>query len=410
MRAAILLLLAGCFGEGPTPGTPSRATVLLALELHPIKADGDCRSGRYIGNVAIGGDFAYALTHTFLPACGGDSTGNANESITSTVYQFSKTTGSPMKIGEAGKTQEGGGPRPHVGASATDAVWLYSETGSSTVQVASKSGAIGGGVMVSGGAVPASVIVDATKTYFATWNGPDGPAFMSPRYPCCGTSGNPPPSSNGFFQLTHAVPTVISAMPVQPKFTPDQIKDTLVANSSTFFYFEAAMTNVNIKALPKTGGTAQDVAILGNDVFPGGLAADDTHIAYASTIDMKDFQNTVQHSCSINVADATAPFTSTTLINTNKFSCTDVALDATHVYFPIVELFDADSGNLLRNRGIGRFDLATKEFESIELGIPGPEAGPREIYVDGDGLILVAPYAVARIAKTELAGKHEIEK
>lgn len=407
MRALCLILLAGCFGAGPEPGTASLAKIIFSLPLHPLHQD-NCMSGRYIGNVAIGaGDYGYVVTHTFLPACSG-GTGNAGELLSADVHRFEKRGGVSMKIGEAGTTAEGGGPKPRVGASATDAVWFYGDPMSPNVHVRSQSGAISGDFTLTGANVPAAVIVDATKTYVGTWNGPTGPSnIMGPRFPCCGSSGN---GNQGFnlIQLTNANPAVLSSPGPMPRFEPAQIKESLVANATNLIYFDSSPGAIAIRGFPKVGGTQFDVETLPVGGHPGGLAADDLHIAWANTVDF--IANTNRNLCEITVANAGPPFAPQKLISTNKWSCTDVALDGAFVYFPIVDSFEGEGGPVIVNRGIGRIDLASGELESIELGIKGPEMSPRAVFADGDGLIVVAPFGIARIAKAELNGKREIEK
>lgn len=197
-------------------------------------------------------------------------------------------------------------------------------------------------------------------------------------------------------------------MPVTPRFATDQIKQSVVANTSSLYYFDVGTTTTTIAGLPKTGSTPETVATVAPNAFPGGIAADDAHVAWLTTL---YFPTTgTESSCTINMTTVTAPRTEVQLLSTNKFSCTDVAIGGGHVYFPIVEAFSADSGPLVRNVGIGRIDLVSQVFESIELGIPGPEAGPRQVFVDGDGIIVVAPFVIARIEQRELTGKHEIDK
>jgi hypothetical protein len=408
MRAALLLVVTGCFGAGPEPGTPSAATVLFTLELHPLQQD-DCRSGRYIGAVAVGGgELGYALTHTFLPACGG-GTGNANEQLISSVYSFHKQQGGmSAKIGEAGKTQEGGGPRPKIGASASDALWLHADpVDPRTLNVVSQSGAIGGTFMPTGPSIPASIVIGDNQTYVAMWSGPQGPGnILGPRFPCCGSGGSGNQMFN-FIRLDNTTPTAVTSMPVMPHFEPGQIKDTLVASSTTLFYFDSSPGPIVVRGLPQAGGSVFDLGMLANGAGPGGLAASEEWVAWASTERLVENQN--RNSCEITVVNTSPPFTPKTLLSTTKWSCTDVALDDAFVYFPIVEVFQGDSGPLIRNRGLGRIDLGTHEFESIALGIRAPEAGPRQVFVDGDGLIVVAPFVIGRIDKRELMGKHEID-
>jgi hypothetical protein len=301
-------------------------------------------------------------------------------------------------------TQEGGGSKPRIGANATDAVWFYGEADGPGVHVRSKTGKVLGDfdLTANGQAtVPAGMIVDETKTYVGTWGGPTGASnIMSPRFPCCGPGNNQ--QNYNFIQVTNANPAVPSSIGPTPHFEPAQIKESVVANSTSLIYFDS----LQIRGVPKAGGSQFDVGMLPAGGKPGGLAADDMHIAWANTVDFATNQSDA--GCQITVANATAPFEPMQVLSTGTWSCTDIALDGSTVYFPIVEMLDTDSDPVMVNRGIGRVDLVTKDFESIELGIAGPELGPRAVFVDGDGLIVVAPFAIARIAKDELNGKHEI--
>ena len=68
------------------------------------------------------------------------------------------------------------------------------------------------------------------------------------------------------------------------------------------------------------------------------------------------------------------------------------------------------SDKVVRNIGIVRVSITTREMESIVLGIAGPEAAPRSLFIDGDGIIVAAPFVVARIDKDALDGQAQIEK
>lgn len=411
MRAAITILLAGCFGAGPEPDEATQADIVFALELGPLHAD-ECDLHEHIGNAAFGDEFGYIVTHAYQPGCS-DGGGMTGQRIPSRVLKFPKRGGAAMQIGDAGMTQEGGGSRSRIGARGTQVVWAYTTEGQGGFQVGSENGSVSGSAGMPGGNPLAGVVVDDTRTFVATWPGPQGPVVTSPRYPCCGGGGNPPPSS-GFFSVTHANPTTSTAMPIAPIWFADQIKEPLVATSSTLFYVQRGTTgppNGAIMSLLKTGSTATMVAPLGSpDAYPAGLAANETHVAWATTFDMRTFANDDEppNTCTIEARAHADPATELRLVTSNTFSCLDVALDGNHVYFTIVEHVSSVSSNFVRNIGIGRVDITTKEIETLEIGIAGPEAGPRHVFVEGDALLVVSPFVIARIAKSALDGKREI--
>lgn len=428
MKRAITTLViasmtAACFGTGPEPTAPTEATILLALELHPLKSpdDGPCLSGRFLGNVAIGSDFGYAVTHTFLSSCNGGQ-GDPNQPLSSLVFQFSKQGAGAEEIGTAGQTQEGGGPRPRIAAQGAEAVWVFGQSGMSGLTVSSKSGTIGGSIM---GDNAAGIVVDETRTYVGT--GPSqGGAFnpLDPKFPCCGNGGSGQPGQNGFVQLTHMAPTTAMNMPVAPRFLCFQMKDCLVQNTDTLYYTTHAEPPgpqpVIIKSQPKNLTAGEQIGALppppcstcAPEVIPTGLVADDTHVVWSTSLDFTKFTSDLRDpppaACSIKVTTVAAPRQERELLSTTKFSCLDVALDGNFVYFTIIQLDPGDFNSVLRNVGIGRIALDTGNFESIATGISGPEAGPRQVFIDGDGIIAVAPFVIARYAKSALDGRHDI--
>jgi len=379
--------------------------------MHPLKQD-NCMSGKYIGNFAVGNEFGYVVTHTFLPACGGGGTGNADELLPSSVIKFDKHTGERRStVGPAGMTKEGGGPRPRVAARGTDVEWTYTDPGGTAITIASESNTIVG----SAGSQPtvvSSLIFEDTRTFAASWSGPMGPSnALSPRYPCCGgSSNNPPPST--LFSFTNASPAVVTGLGLTPSLVIDQLKEPMVASSSSLLFFQLTPSGTALVQYPKTGGTATtQIATFGPSAYPAGLAVDETHIIYATSVDFRQFGNggNPPDECTISSRDPAAPTSSERrLFGTTRFTCLDLAFDGTHVYFTIVELVRGDGESSLHSRGIGRVNVNTAELETLELGISGPEAAPRQVYLDGPDLILVAPYIIARIPKGALEGKHDI--
>jgi len=396
MRALFVLLVA-C--GAPSVSEPTKAKTLFTLDLQPA-TESSCNIVPYIGNVAVGTDAAYAITHAHLPPCNNGG-GDASSKIKSSVYEFSKTGGPAMRIGDAGETQEGGGPRPRIAAGNGDAVWIY-EPMAGTINAGSKNGLISGSFSVPNANVPAGIVVDATKTYLAGWSGPTGPASpMAPRYPCCGnTGGNPPPIGYAFVQLTNTTGTSASTIgTTAPSWYAEQVNNPLVANADNLYWLQHdSGAGAAIIGRPKApGGVNDPIGTIPNDI-PGGIAADAEHVAWSATTDMRPFfrDNNFE----------------TKVLMTDKFACLDLQLDGDFVYFLVEDVVDIpdNDDNILRNIGVARVSITTREMESIELGIPGPEAAPRSLFLDGDGIILAAPYIVARIDKAALDGQTQIEK
>lgn len=412
MRALVACMLCACFGSGPEPTVAPEASVLFALDLGEITSD-NCQPTHFIGNVALGESVGYAITHTYLPACSGGG-GSGEQGIPAFVYEFPLAGGATRLLDDsAGNVSFGGGGKPRVAAFGSEAVWAVTPTtGMTEIELRSRSETISSRFpsMVRGAG---SMVVDATHTYLAGIETGRGSSNVNdPRYPCCGDGGPGGGESYLFVQVPNTVGGTPTGMAgTAPKFFCEQMKDCLVANSSSLFYLERSPAMPNDVAISRR---AKDTVDLGTPVAmvagtPVGLAVTDTHVAWSTSV---VFSNTnPPPRCSIFAAQpATEPGGETQLFHTDAFSCLDVAIDETHAYFAIVELvsFEDQSDGILANRGIARVPLAGGAIETLALGITGPRAGPRQLFVDGDDLIVVAPFVVASIRKSALDGRLDI--
>ncbi len=260
---------------------------------------------------------------------------------------------------------------------------------------------------------PVGLVSDDSGIYVAAAGALGGASANSPNFPCsgqCDTTNNNEPG------VIAAIPNGGSATVLaMPLFSCDAVDRCLVGNTASLYYFDTPPEMVGslppvVRTITKAGVPAPDpIATFSSTAIskPAGIDATDSTVAWSSTIDFA-LQQT-QNGCSISAYDLASGVT-TPLLTTTQFSCMGMALDGTSAYFAIVSLFtDSDNGSqgTLRGVGIGRIDLVTKEPPSVELGVVGSIAGPRRIYLDGDNLFAIDPYAIAKIAKSTLAGQHD---
>src|SRR5512135_3601098 len=91
-------VISACFGEGPTPTPPAKATILFTGA--PIPNCG--ASGTYIGPVAIGAGSGYVSTLPFTQSGGGNDCnggGGPPPMQDEDIFAFNKDGGTLMKIG-----------------------------------------------------------------------------------------------------------------------------------------------------------------------------------------------------------------------------------------------------------------------------------------------------------------------
>lgn len=413
-QLALLLLIPACFGEGPEPTLPSEATILFSV---PRPTQQHCSNSRFIGDVALGTGKGYALTLPYVPNnnnCGDSGPGGAPV-ITIPVSSFGMTTSSSIQVGTAGQSDPYSGTRPHIAAAGDLAAWTYLDrtTSQSGEVVVSTSAQLTTKLPMSNGFfLPIAMTADATAFYVAGvqtsgFNGKSSDV-NDPTYPCCGTYGTPGDISSHIYKVTPA--GAVTTLPTAPKFNYLTLKSALVSNSTSLFFTEYAQP-INSASATLVNGVRKDGSLpvmLGmipsSQGVPVGLGASDSYVAWASSV---KYENPPYPDgfCNVGAYDLAAGMAIPTLYH-GDFSCLDAAVDATHVYFAIVDITSNGSENMF-GIGIGRVSLADKTFESIRIGTSGAATGPRRVYLDGENIYAVDPFVIASIKKSALVGKHD---
>ena len=411
----LLAALGACFGEGPTPTTPTGATIVMSVA-KPV-GDDEC-SGRYylyIAGVALAGDAGYAMTLPYVPQwgdCDGSGGGNTPQ-IEVPVHSFAKNGGSTTMIGIAGRSNFGSQPRI---AAATSAGWAYMEqTANMGTQVYVRGTTLQNTMipMNMGFYSPVAMTADANAFYIAGLqsggsNGRNNDV-NDPSYPCCGPLSPPSDVDGRIFAVTQT--GTMTTLPIQPKFNHQTLKNALVNNTTSLFYteYEPPITSSSatlVRSVLKNGTSPLKVGTIPRaSGVPVGLGASDAFVAWSSSIAYEFFPALPQ--CRIGGYDLVTS-TEVQLFNTTQFSCMDAATDGTHVYFAIVDVEEDHSQNM-RGLGLGRVSIATKTFESIRTGVTGRAAGARRVYLDGTDVYAVDPFVVAKIAKSAFDGMSDFE-
>ncbi len=409
-RVAIAALgLAACFGGGPTPGLPAGVDIIYQT---PPPA-GAC-SATYIADISLAGDNGIAATAPYTPwnsNCQGTATGPVQ------VVSFPKTGGDGAMLAVTGNGNTIATPR--VAASGAAAAWAYWDSANGNLDLGPSNTMIppgnGGGPQPQPGGLVIDTSASPAIAYVAGWNPPTNVVVTNPTFPCCGGNMGQPTPVYSFHSLSLMAGASATALAVTPRFWCESVRECLVASPADLVYVQHADPAhvATIDRFPKTGTTTADqvnVAAL-DGAPPAGLAADADHVAWSQSLDFTqlstiDGPTTLPApTCAIGAAATGAP--AMMLLQTTQFSCTDVAVDATSVYFLIVTLDYTDHGVVVHTLGIGRIAFADGTFESVALGLDGFGAGPRGITTDGDSLFLIDPLLVARAAKSALDGKHD---
>lgn len=392
-------VVGACFGDGPVPPAPTKATILVAGQ--PIQ---NCDYGMYIGPVAIGSGSGFT---TLLPfrQNGGNNNGCNNgggqpPSLPMTVFAFNRDGGTLTMAGSAGESSMGWVPQL-----LDDGTYTWTDV---AMNAASSTYVEPGHIRIGGNqAVDYAIGIarDGGDVWVATqqnvMTGGKSPPD-DPEYPCCG-----PGSTGGGNGSIWKVSGGTASGPVASWLPYCQYTDRcFAAAGGSLFYFESPpnASRWQLSQLSEAGGSAVQLATAGQtgDV-PVGIDAQGTLVAYAASTSCDNTPCDINQ-CKIAVYD-TAMQHLTTLLSTNQFGCTDAKLADGFVYFAIVAL-DQHSQHLY-GRGIGRVAIADRTFESLNLGLEGDSAGPRRVYPVGDRLYLVDPLVLARIDASELAGKHD---
>lgn len=413
--------LAACFGEGPTPTSPSEATVVLA---EPA-GSATCSGGQtYVGDVAIGLASGYAVAVPYEPR----NCGNGQQNGIATITSFDELGNNPsgMNLGSAGMTNGAGLPR--VATNGSNVAWAFQGIGGQLTLGPTQTPLMPSGPFQSG--APCGIIVDANRVYVAVaaQGGNGGTDPSSPNYPCCGGGPGGGSGSDTLAWLpipttsTPVTPTVVPITdPANLQFFSDEVSDVLVANSSSLYFIArgdpAAGHQATIGALNRfdlTVKTLDNISSTLGSVVPVGFAADDAHVVWAaaSPASIASMGGPIPGGCWIWSYDLpNGP--SHMLFESSQLSCMGAAIDDGHVYFTIVRSEASDCHGCqvpLHGDGLARVAFADNAFESIALGISGYGAGPRRVYVLGGQMYAVAPLAIAKIAVSAFTGQIDIPK
>ena len=394
--------ITACFGAGPTPSPPSKATILFTGA--PIMNCG--QSGTYIGPVAIGAGSGFVSMLPYTQSGGGfdcNGGGGPPPSQDESIFAFNKDGGTLTKIGSAGQSNQSF----HAKLTTTPTGVAYVYASQSTNQAIVDPGNIMVGSNMGGVTQPLGIAQVGSDLYVEITNNgvttgqaePD-----NPEYPCCG--GGSGGTNN---QMANIYKVGAGGAVVAVNAVCNTLDACMVGNANDLIYFERPATGTELwqlTLLPVTQTTPTKVASLSNGgEVPVGLDANDTTVAFSTSLTCQTFsQNDL---CNVNECNVfaydIASGTLKTLLSTRQWGCMDAHLADGYVYFTIVGY--ASRTQHMFGKGIGRVSIADKTFESLNLGIQGDAAGPRRIYPQAGRLYLVDPLIMARIDATELDGK-----
>jgi hypothetical protein len=405
-RFFILSLIAftACFGDGPTPTSPTRATVLFGGQ--PIQ---NCTFGTYIGPVAVGVASGYVTMLPFVQNGGANACGNGGQQIPNEpqdVFSFDKDAGGLTKLGSAGEASQQS--HAFLTTTATGVAYVYSEQGAMNTQAFVEPGhvQVGTGMGVD---TPYGIAQSGSDLYVEITSNPltTGQAEPNnPEYPCC--SGGP---ING--NTTQAnIWKVGGSSIAQVNPVCSTLDRCFVGNANSLIYFERPNTSGNelwrLTQLTTANSQQTMISSLTNGPeVPVGLDANDTTIAFATGLTCmtsNENQSCDVDECNVFAYDI-ATSTLKTLLSTHAFGCMDAKLADGYVYFTIIGW--SQRTQHFFGKGIARVAIADKTFESLDLGMKGDAAGPRRVYPSGAQLYVVDPLVMARIDASELAGKHD---
>ena len=392
-----------CFGAGPLPTPPTSATAVFSIS--PTLTDNTNCASYYIGDVALGSDAGYAIAIPYKPqSCGGG--GSLGQNLPQPVFRFGKT-GDVTMIGSAGTST--GNSEPKIAATGSGAVWAYALSTGNTIQI--DPGAMLISIPQSGGPTvgPATLIAATDALYLAAAPSQTQIPPNDPSYPCCNSmqgGGNP-----GAIQAIATAPAFATITPILACTAANRC---LAVNTDNVYYFDQPTGSIGmtsaVEQTTKAGATTTigQIGMTSTITSPVGIAADETAAVWAASVNYANTSSTPLRGCVISKYDVGG--STTALFTTTRFSCMDIALDGTHIYFAIVSVIGSDSNSqYMRGDGVGRVDRTTGALESLDLGIISPESGPRRVYVDDTDLYLVDPVVIGKIAKTALDGRHDFQ-
>lgn len=426
--ALISIACSACWGAGPTPTAPTGADII--FKIPPTYKSEFCNNERYpyIGDVAIGGGFAYAAEMHFTPPmnnCDGDMGPTNTISKPVRVHRI-PLDGAAATVETVGASQ--GSVTTRVVATPSRGGSVHSVDPGSRLELRGDEVPQQNVNYTGGFYIPVGLVADETHAFaIATTGEPrlSSQEVNSPEYPCCTNSGGTGGSTPGTFGFKLAwndttMPPVQISMPGDMYVISDSLKSGVVANNTTVFYamrpVSGATRDVDLQSMPKTdtldfterGGVPEDVGI------PVGFAATEDRLAWTVSWSYARLP-LPEPRCGLYLLDLmTAGAQQQLHFNSNgDFSCQDLALDGDHAYFMITKVVENERSNNnpadMRAIGIGRVSLTSPAvFESVTIGDgESTFSGPRRIFLHEQDMYLVDPFAIARISKSALDGKSD---
>jgi hypothetical protein len=410
-------ILGACFGDGPKPSAPAKATILVSGI--PVE---NCNTGSYIGPVAIGSSGSGFVTMLPYNQDGGpNNCGGGGNNVPTTpieVFAFDRDNGTQTDVGPAGQAQNGFHDRLTVTPSGV--AWAYDDTGMMGTSAVVNPGHVPVGSGGMGFDAPLGIVSVDSDIWVELAQSSSSSGRVepdNPEYPCCGPVNGQPTGS-----IWHVGPAATSQFVTAVNPMCDTATRCFVADPPEspsdpikLAYFESQNM---------TGGNSWQVSVLtlatpmmpsggphvlpspsGGGEVPVGLAAFQNTIAWTTSLACENTPCSVSD-CNVYTYDLTTTNTApNTLLSTHRFGCMDARIADGYVYFAIVA-YDSNTEHM-HGIGIGRVSIADHTFESLDLGIQGDAAGPRRVLPSGDRLYLVDPLVMARIEAAELSGKHD---
>lgn len=420
-----LFVLTACW-DSPTPEVPSGVEVLLS-EKPVYRASCGDPAARYIGDVAFGDGYIYAVTYQWQAPTDGDNCGGNNETFDVPVIRKPLPgSGGENDSFDAGKANSGTVSTRVAGASTLGA-WVHAPNDqSSNLEFYFDPGKITNPLLIStnglgGFFLPMGFVADDTHGYLvATTQQTLSRDINEPRYPAGATNGGgqmaPATLARRIEWSTGSATTI--TLPPGMYAIGDTLKTSLVSNTTTLFVaVRDAMdqeSDVEIHAVAKDmlTSTTKLGTVLRENGVPVGIAATDTTLAWTVSSFFPTNGAPPSPRCGLFVRDLAGGSMAERIYTSFEHDCMDVALDETHAYFAITQADKQDSSPGaygMRGIGLARVQLAPPHtFESIDLGINTDFSGPRRVWLDGEYLIAAEPFTVVRIRKNVLAGKTQL--
>jgi len=421
----LLVALAGCW-DSPTPELPSGVDVLLS-EKPVYNANCGDPAARYIGDVAFGDGYIYAVTYQWQAPTDGDNCGGNQETFDVPVIRrpLPGSGGQPDTF-DAGKSSSGT-VSTRVAGSTTRGAWVHTPNDQSgTIEVSNDPGQTVEPLIISttglGGLfLPMGFVADDTYGYLvATTQQMLTRDVNEPRYPAGAANGGVQPAPVSLARrIEWSNNAVVSiTMPNGMYSIGDTLKTSLVANTTTLFVAVRDSMDqegdVEIHSIAKDTPTSTlKLGTVPRETgVPVGMSATDTTLAWTVSSFYPTNGTPPSPRCGVFVRDLAGGSMAERIYTSFDHNCMDIALDDMHAYFAITHADKDDSSPGaygMRGLGLARVLLAPPHtFESIDLGIETDFAGPRRVWIDGEYLIAAEPFTVVRIRKNALAGRTEL--